>query len=125
MSDLRIKKYRAAIEVLQRGREQLIERMADEILEQQESLLEAGFQFNEFLESHGTRLHFLDLMVVHMEQSAEDLEDTAVEAMKVDPGLSRPDHSSNRPRSRGRARHVRPRRPSRPDAEESVDETPF
>jgi len=73
MSDTLFNKYRAAIEVLQRGREVLVEDLADEILEQGEDLTEGGYLFNEFLETQGTRLHFLTLLVSQLEQSAEVL----------------------------------------------------
>ena len=64
-------KYRAAIDVLMSGRDVLIGTLADEILDQAENLVEGGFQFNEFLETQGTRLHFLGLMVAQLEQSAD------------------------------------------------------
>ncbi|MFO0952329.1 MAG: hypothetical protein U0835_14495 [Isosphaeraceae bacterium] len=68
-------KYRAAIEVLQKGRNALVETMAEEILAQGDDLIEGGFLFNEFLESQGTRLHFLCLMLGQLEQSAEALDE--------------------------------------------------
>jgi hypothetical protein len=71
MADVAFNKYRAAIEVLQRGRAVLVEALADEILDQGEELREAGFLFNELLETQGTRLHFLCLLVNQLEQSAE------------------------------------------------------
>ena len=64
-------KYRAAIEVLQRGRDLLVDTLADEVLDQADDLIEGGFAFNEFLETQGTRLHFLSLLVAQLEQSAE------------------------------------------------------
>ena len=69
-------KFRAAIEVLQRGRDTLVETIAEEVISQEEDLLEGGFLFNEFLESQGTRLHFLSLLVSHLEQSAEALDES-------------------------------------------------
>jgi hypothetical protein len=68
-------KYRSAIEVLQKGRDVLVEALADEILDQGTDLIEGGYQFNEFLESQGTRLHFLSLLVSQLEQSAEALDE--------------------------------------------------
>ncbi len=73
MPDTLFNKYRAAIEILQRGRDVLVEGLADEILEQGEDLTEGGYVFNEFLETQGTRLHFLTLLVSQLEQSAEVL----------------------------------------------------
>jgi 3-phosphoglycerate kinase len=72
-------KYRAAIEVLQRGREALVETLAEEVLSQEDDLLEGGFLFNEFLEAQGTRLHFLSLLVSHLEQSADSLDEAYAE----------------------------------------------
>ncbi len=72
-------KYRAAIEILQRGRESLVETIADEILNQEGDLLEGGFYFNEFLEAQGTRLHFLSLLVSQLEQSADSLDEVNTE----------------------------------------------
>lgn len=71
-------KYRAAVEILQRGRDLLIEGLADDVLEQADDLIEGGFLFNEFLETQGTRLHFLTLLVAQLEQCAEVLEETRV-----------------------------------------------
>jgi len=75
MSESRFNKYRAAVEILQRGREVLVEGLADEILEHSDELVEGGFTFNEFLESQGTRIHFLCLLVAHLEQSADALDE--------------------------------------------------
>ncbi|WP_406695047.1 hypothetical protein V5E97_28810 [Singulisphaera sp. Ch08] len=77
MPDRRFNKYRAAIEVLQSGRDVLVESLANEILAQGEDLIEGGFLFNEFLETQGTRLHFLGLLVSQLEQSAESLEEVS------------------------------------------------
>jgi hypothetical protein len=68
-------KYRAAIDVLQKGRDVLVEALADEILDQGPDLIDGGYQFNEFLESQGTRLHFLTLLMSQLEQSAEALDE--------------------------------------------------
>src|SRR5262245_53125819 len=67
-------KYRAAIEVLQRGRDVLVEALADDVLDQADDLIDGGFAFNEFLETQGTRLHFLCLLIAQLEQSAEALD---------------------------------------------------
>lgn len=71
-----INKYRAAVEVLQRGRDQLVEALAEDVVDQADDLLEGGFLFNEFLEAQGTRLHFLSLLMSQLEQSAELFEET-------------------------------------------------
>jgi hypothetical protein len=64
-------KFRAAALALQRGRDQLVESMADEVLDQGDDLLDNNFLFNEFLENQGTRLHFLTLVLTQLEQSAD------------------------------------------------------
>ncbi|MEO6810008.1 MAG: hypothetical protein ABI353_12920 [Isosphaeraceae bacterium] len=73
-----LNKYRAAVEVLQHGRDQMVESLADEILDQSDDLTDSGYAFNELLETQGTRLHFLSLLVAHLEQSAEFLEDAQI-----------------------------------------------
>jgi len=76
MLDTSFNKYRAAIDVLQRGRDVLVEALAEEILDQGENLAEGGFLFNEFLETQGTRIHFLSLLIGQLEQSSETFEET-------------------------------------------------
>ncbi len=68
-------KYRTAIDILMSGRDVLIGSLADDILDQAEDLVEGGFQFNEFLETQGTRLHFLGLMIAQLEQSADTFDE--------------------------------------------------
>jgi hypothetical protein len=75
MPDTMLNKYRAAIEVLQRGRDVLVEGLADQILDNEDDLSEGGFLFNEFLETQGTRIHFLTLLIGQLEQSAEAFDD--------------------------------------------------
>ena len=70
-------KHRAALEVLKRARDVQVENLADEILDQEENLVEGGFHFNEFLESHGTKLHYLCMMTSQLELAAEKLEDSS------------------------------------------------
>src|SRR5262245_23419378 len=74
MSESKSNKYREAIEILLRGREVLVEELADEILAQSDDLIEGGYAFNEFLEGQGTRIHFLGLLVSQLEQAAEALD---------------------------------------------------
>ena len=76
MSHPKFNKYRAAVEILQRGRDLLVESLADDVLEHADDLIEGGFLFNEFLETQGTRIHFLSLLVAQLEQSAEALEES-------------------------------------------------
>lgn len=68
-------KYRAALEVLQRRRDFLVGELADEIVDQADEVEFDSFTFNELLETQGTRLHFLGLMISQLEQSADSFED--------------------------------------------------
>ncbi len=69
-------KFRAAVEVLQKGRNLVVDAIADDILDQGDDLLDGGYQLHEFLENQGTRLHFLTLLIQQLEQSAESVEET-------------------------------------------------
>jgi hypothetical protein len=75
MNDLATNKFRAAVEVLQRGRDVLVDELADEILDHADDLIDGGFGFNELLETQGTRLHFLALLLSQLEQSAEVMDE--------------------------------------------------
>jgi len=98
MSASQVNKYRAAIEVLQKGRDALVDAMADEIVDQGTDLIEGGFLFNEFLESQGTRLHFLSLLVSQLEQSAEALDEAQTAVVPPPP----PEPPKKRTRSRAK-----------------------
>ena len=89
-------KYRTAIDILMSGRDVLIGTLADDILAQSENLVEGGFLFNEFLETQGTRLHFLSLMVAQLEQSAEIFD----EAHYTPPPLPDPVPRKRKPRAK-------------------------
>ncbi|GAC1475111.1 MAG: hypothetical protein NVSMB9_26870 [Isosphaeraceae bacterium] len=100
-------KYRAAIEILQKGRDVLVEAMAEEILDQGPDLVDGGFQFNEFLESQGTRLHFLSLLVGQLEQSAEAMD----EAMTAPPPPP-PPRALTKKRSRAKPKKMQQKVPT-------------
>ncbi len=89
MSAERYNKYREAVQALQRGRDQLVDSLADEILDQGDELLENNFLFNEFLENQGTRLHFLTLVLSQLEQSA-DAFDESLPAKQAAPRAPQP-----------------------------------
>lgn len=89
-------KYRAAIDVLMSGRDVLIGALADDILTQSENLIDGGFLFNEFLETQGTRLHFLSLMVAQLEQSADIFD----EANYIPPPPPEPTPKKRKPRAK-------------------------
>ena len=113
MSPHPFNRYRAAIEVLQRGRDLLVDELADQVLDQADDLVEGGFAFNEFLEREGTRLHFLALLVSQLEQSADSYD----EAHATPPPPPIPEEPKPKKR-RSRAKKV-----SRPaSAEEPAEE---
>ncbi len=124
MRDLPINKYRAAMDILQRSHDLLIEGLAEEVLDQQENLLEGGFQLHEFLESQGARLHFLGLIMGHLEHSAETLEEEAIRRDQLAASKQDSTHPRKRSRNRG-SRSSKMRRQTPPNSEEAVDDIPF
>src|SRR5947209_5611291 len=109
-------KYRAAAQALQRGRDQLVDAMADEVLDQGEDLLENNFLFNEFLENQGTRLHFLTLVLSQLEQSAEAFDELV--ASQPPPTPPRKAASETAKKRRPRAKKM----PQKASAEGQADE---
>ena len=89
-------KYRYAIEVLQKGRELVVDAIADDVIGQEDDLLDCGYQFHEFLETQGTRLHFLTLLISQLEQSADALEEA--QPASPPPPPRRPKSASREPR---------------------------
>jgi hypothetical protein len=99
MSDPLHNKFREAIDVLQKGRDVLVDSLADDILEQGADLVEGGYQFNDLLETQGTRLHFLCLLIGQLEQSAEAL-DELLTAPPPPPPPKSPARKKSRPRTK-------------------------
>ncbi len=64
-------KLRAAVAVLTRARESMLDQMADTVLAMADEFDEGGFQINEFLELNGSRLHFLCLLIGQLELLGE------------------------------------------------------
>jgi len=105
MKSVQSNKYRTAIEILQRGRDVLVEDLAHEILVRGDDLAEGGFLLNEFLESQGSRLHFMCLLVSQLEQSAEAFD----EAHATPPPAAAPKSkgaTQRRPRAKKLARET-------------------
>jgi hypothetical protein len=126
MLDLPLNKYRAAMEILLQGRDQLVESLADDVLDQKENLLDGGFQFHEFLESQGARLHFLGLILGHLEQSAELVEEAAASRLRLEDSEPRSEPRPSRKRSRSRgSRTPKPRKQPPPNSEGTMDDIPF
>jgi hypothetical protein len=90
MTDTNFNKFRAAAAVLQRGRSTLVDTLAEEILDQSDELLDNGYQFHEFLENQGTRLHFLGLLLACLEQSAEELDEQRASAAAASAARKKP-----------------------------------
>jgi hypothetical protein len=105
MSDPAFNKYRAAVQVLQRGRDVLVECLAEEILGNADDLVEGGFALNELLDGQGPRLHFLLLLIAQLEQSAEALDEASNPASPAAPKKrrSRAKKISNQPSAEGSA----------------------
>lgn len=74
-SDKPQNRFQMAVEVLQRGRDVLMQEMAEQIIDRSEDFEEGGFLFQEFLENQGSKLHFLYLMISQLEQSSELFEE--------------------------------------------------
>ncbi len=70
-SDHSADKLSAAIEVLNQVRGSMLDQMADQVLTMADDFADGGFQVNEFLEMHGSRLHFLCLMISQFEMLRE------------------------------------------------------
>lgn len=106
-------KYRAALRVLQKGRDLLAHELADTVLDRSEDLLESPYLLTELVETQGSKLHYLAMLMAQLEQSAEDLD--AAETALLEPefaaegDLPRPPRSSARRRSRNRKRKKLPR----------------
>jgi hypothetical protein len=93
-SNDRLNKYRVAYEQLQRGRDRFVDELADEVLDRGDDLIDTPFLLNEFLESQGTRLHFLGLLMAQLEQSAETLEMQEAEALRHKAALEEQEHQA-------------------------------
>ena len=100
MSDHRFNKYRAAVDVLNKGRDALVEGLAEDVLSQADDLLEGGFLFNEFLETQGTRLHFLMLLVQQLESSAETFDEASAAAELAMPAPAPKPKPKRKPRAK-------------------------
>jgi DNA-binding PucR family transcriptional regulator len=104
-------RYRDALELLQRSRDQIVDQITDQILDGGDDLLDQGYLFHEFLENQGTRLHFLTLLASQIEQSADLWDET-----RVKQSLTPVRKTSARPRRR------KPVEPA-PETESRTDES--
>ena len=95
MTSVKFNKFRAAVEVLQRGRDQVVDSIADDVIDQGDDLVDGGYMFHEFLETQGTRLHFLSLLISQLEQSAETLDESL-----APPPLPEPPKKPRKPRTK-------------------------
>lgn len=118
MSDQPMNKYRAALSLLQRGRDQMVDSLAEEVLYQGDDLLEASWSLNEMLETQGTRLHFLGLLIQQLEQSAEQYEEAHPAPPPPKPvPVPAPQAKAKKPRTRTK------KLPSKTSAEGKADES--
>lgn len=86
-------KYRKALDIFNQARNIMVEALADEILENEDDYRDAGFLFQEFLESRGPRMQFVSVIAGYLEHAAETFDERWSAAV--------PAHS--RRRRRGRA----------------------
>lgn len=119
----RSNKFRQALEILNRGRDQMVETLADEVLRQGEALAEGGFMLHDFLETQGMRLHFLMILMSFLDQSAESLEDRqrdaelAREQQRQRQRENEREHERDRERNRESSLHDSERlQPEEPDS---------
>ena len=100
-------KYRNALEVLQKGRDMLVDELADAVSVHGEDLLESPFLLTEILEGHGSKLQFLMLLMSQLERSAEDIDgfDPTMTDFPDDGG-----HEPSQPRRKRRRRSRRGRK---------------
>jgi hypothetical protein len=124
MSNPGLNKYRAALRVLQEGRDRFADELADTVLERCDDLLESSFLLTELVESQGSRLHYMAMLMAQLEQAAED-HDAAENRLRepssaVDDELSAPPAAGLRRRTRVRKRRKLP--PEQSSAEGQHDQ---
>lgn len=100
MSDIVYNKFRAAAQVLQQGRDALVEAMAEDVLAQADELLDNNYLLNEFLESQGTRLHFLTMVLSQLEQSAEGFDEMVASQPPPVPAHKAAEPKKRKPRAK-------------------------
>lgn len=103
-------KLSAAIEVLNQVRGSMLDQMADQVLTMADDFADGGFQVSEFLEMHGSRLHFLCLMISQFEM----LRETRISEQKARAKASERQKASER----------RPKRREEPLVNPGADEPP-
>jgi len=108
MTESDVNRYRSAIEVLQKGRDLLVDELAEQILDQADDLLDGGYAFNEFLETQGTRLHFLSLLMAQLEQSAEAVDEAQAAAEPPPPPPQEAKPRRRKPRAKKLQRQASP-----------------
>jgi len=84
-------KFRTAVEVLNEARRRLLENMADRVLELADEFVEGGFRINEFLETDGTRLHLITLVISQFELMAEAIRPCGSEVDEEPDSQAEPD----------------------------------
>ncbi|HEU5115876.1 MAG TPA: hypothetical protein VFT74_04300, partial [Isosphaeraceae bacterium] len=111
MSGPKFNKYRAAMDVLQRGRDQMMEELAESLIDDSDDLMESTYAFQEMLENQGTRLHFLSLLMAQLEQSADALDELRefpppelMEELSEEESEIEPDHEQPEPTVRKKSK---------------------
>ncbi len=121
-----LNKYRDALEVLRKGRDMLVDDLADTVNDRAEDLLDSPFLLTELLENHGMKLQFLTLLMSQLEQFADDQPVDARFSDDVAFATSEGDNSSDsnpprRKRSRRRGGRRRNRTSNANHAPDDID----
>jgi hypothetical protein len=67
-------KYQTALEILQKGRDVLVDELAEAVVDHGDDLIESPFLLTELLEGHGSKLQFLMILMSQLERTAEEHE---------------------------------------------------
>lgn len=105
-----------AISVLNRARESMLDHLAEQVVSMEDEFAEGGFQINEFLDMHGTRLHFLCLMIGQFEMLRETrLAESSTRAKDRRPKSSTPEAPTSPSTEESRPGKFSERKPTTPD----------
>lgn len=126
MSRPAMNKYRAALRILQQGRDRFADELADTVLDRSDELLESPYLMTELVESQGSKLHYLAMLMAQLEQSAEDQDAAENRMMECDEVVAEEERGEippdvTRRRVRGRKRRRLPREQSSADGPHEHD----
>jgi hypothetical protein len=99
-------KYQTALEILQKGRDVLVDELAEAVVDHGDDLIESPFLLTELLEGHGSKLQFLMILMSQLERTAEEHESLGTIRVAC---CDEPDPAAPRRRRRRRSRRGRRR----------------